>query len=251
MILTPLDIAAYMYCPYLLEAKDKALEVIAPPLSPYENCVRETIIRVEELCLLRGSEITARKMIRVWDSIWWPVVTSLGLDMKEAKEESIKASSILADYCRYDLSDISYPTVCTKPVSKRPLGSSVLHVQSDIMKVDVSARTKNMVLLDFSRRNLTDLDMAIDPMIRTTAWAFYTGHNETVTYISVDVTGGSSKLKVKISFFRPDELEEIGKAVKLAEQGIRQNIKYVNPWKCRECDICNSKSLMRNGIRSR
>lgn len=251
MILEPLDIAAYMYCPYLLEAKEKALEVIAPPLSPYEECIRETIIRVEELCLLRGSEITPRKMIRVWDSVWWPVVTSLGLDMKEAKELSIKASSKFADYCRYDLSDISYPTVCTKATSKKHLGSSVLHVSADIMKVDVTAQTKNMVLVDLSRKNLTDLDAVIDPIIRSTAWAFYTGHGETVTYVSVDVTGVSSKLKVKISFFRPEELEEIGKALKLAEQGIRQNIKYVNPWKCRECDICNSKSLMRNGIRSR
>lgn len=251
MILTPFDIATYMYCPFLLEAKHKAIEVITPPLSVYEKCLRETIIRTEELCLLRGTAIAPRKLLRVWDTTWWPIVGFLGLDIQESQLKSIHASSKLADYCRYDLSDVYYPTAATKVEAKKNINQSTLHATADILKVDISAKKKNMVLIDLSRKNLTDLDMAIDPMIRSTAYAFYTGHGETVTYISIDVSGGGSKLKVKISFFRPEELEMIGKSIKLVESGIRTNTIYANPWKCKECDVCSSKSLMRKGIRSR
>jgi hypothetical protein len=232
-----------------MDLTGKAKELFFPSLTPYEECIRETIIRTEELCLLRESEITPRKMIRVWDSLWWPLASSLGIDMTEAKELSIKASSKFSDYCKYDLSDIHYVTVAAKAIAQRPVNSSVLHVSTDILKVNVSSKTKNMVLVDFSRKNLTDLDLVIDPIIRSTAYGFYTGNKETVTYISVDITRESSKLKVKVAFFRPEELEQIGKAVRLALQGIESKTRYANPWKCKECELCSSKSLMKNDIR--
>jgi hypothetical protein len=250
MILTPFDIASYLYCPFLLEAKHQAKEIITPSLFPYEECLRQTIIKTEELCLLKNTEITPRKLLRVWDAIWWPVVGSFGLSIKESQQKSLEASSKLFDYCKYDISAIEYRTVSTQVEVHKPVGSSVLHATADIVKVDVSAKTKNMVIIDLSRKDLTDLDVAIDPVIRSTVYAFYTGQKETITYISADVSGGG-KLKVKISFFRPDEIEEIAKSVKLAEQGIRTNTIYANPWKCKECNVCNSKSLMRKGIRSR
>jgi CRISPR/Cas system-associated exonuclease Cas4 (RecB family) len=251
MILTPFDIASYLYCPFLLEAKHQAKEIITPSLSPYEECLRQTIIRTEELCLLKDTEITPRKLLRVWDAIWWPIVGTLGLSIKESQMKSIEASSKLSDYCKYDISDIEYKTASTNIEAKKIVGSSILCATADIVKVDVSAKARNMVIIDLSRKDLTDLDVTIDPVIRATAYAFYTGKKETITYISVDVSGGGSKLKVKVSFFRPEELEDIAKSIKLAEQGIRTNTIYANPWKCKECNVCNSKSLMRKGIRSK
>jgi hypothetical protein len=243
MVLTPFDIARYSYCSYLYNAPDKAIGIFLPKLNEYEQSIRETIIRAEELCLLRDLELSSRKMMRVWDSIWWPLMAASG-DMKDVKEKSSKASLVLSDYCKYDISGDQFRTVGVNLTSSKSIGGSTINGSIDIMKVDTSS-SRVMVLVDLTRKGLSETDIVIDPMIRANAYCFYTGRKETIMYICVDPYSQSKKIVTQSAFFRPDDMENIRGSLILTECGIRKNIFSPNVWKCKECLLCNFKSLMR------
>ena len=128
MILEPHDISRFIYCPLL----PKGVQVYEES-TPFESYVGKAIVETEHYCLLKDSTLVQRKMINTWDNLWWPACPSLKIPFKEASKLSIQASAFFADYCKYDISDYTCPTISTNVESQVNIGSSILKAKVDLL----------------------------------------------------------------------------------------------------------------------
>jgi len=243
MIISPLDISRYIYCPLLPKGAD---EVVYSKNSFFELCIGEAIIKTEQTCLIKGNDINSRKIMNSWDSIWWPACPGQNISFKEAQDKTIKASLFFLDYCKYDFIDYSCPTVATDINAEINVGQSILKAHVDIMKVDLRIKEKNIMLIDFKKKNMSTIDVAMDPGIGATALAFSRNKNEIIQYVIVEINESNKKLFITQAIFRPEQLQNTYKMICSVEENIRKKINYGDRWKCQECKQCPSfKSLMR------
>ena len=246
MRLIPKDVARYLYCPLLPKSSDN---LIYNELSLFESSVGEAIRIAEHRCLLNEVEVTPRRIMKAWDSNWWPTCAHNNISFKEAQKKTIEAGPYFVDYCKYDLSDFLHPTIATDVDAQVNLGQSVLHAHIDIIKTDLTIKNKNILLIDFSKKGMSTSDTGLDPGIASNAIAFYTGSGETIRYILVQIDERSKKLFTTQAIFRPDNIKNIRNMVFYVENSIRKGVLYGDRWKCKECKACPSfKYLMKNDI---
>jgi hypothetical protein len=200
--------------------------------------VIESIIETEKRCLLSDSEITPRKILRSWDKVWWPAAIENNIPPNEIKNKSLKASRIFTDYCKYDISGYMFPTVGTHITNQVGVGNSTLHSGVDIIKVNMNYTYRNINLVDFSMREMTEREIAIDTYIAAKAYSFYSHKEETVTYTHIKPL--KDKLFMSSAIFRPDQMIQIEKMIKHVVSGIESNIRYMNRWNCKECKLCRN-----------
>jgi hypothetical protein len=126
------------------------------------------------------------------------------------------------------------------------VGQSILKAHVDIMKVDLRIKEKNIMLIDFKKKNMSTIDVAMDPGIGATALAFSRNKNEIIQYVIVEINESNKKLFITQAIFRPEQLQNTYKMICSVEENIRKKINYGDRWKCQECKQCPSfKSLMR------
>ena len=243
MILTPTDISKFIYCPYLLSA-NKTNDRFNSSLSLFEKCVIMAFKATELHCLINGTELYPKKIITQWDKIWWPLATKNGINISEIEKLSIRAASIFADYCKYDVS--IFATVGVDIESQLKIGNSILKTTADIIKVDTDLPYKNIYVIGFGNKPKTIREIILDPAIRTNLYAIYDYKPEeekVITYIYIRVQENQNKLLVTSSILRQDNIEEIRQMLNFVERGIRNKVKYMNLYNCEECKKCRDLEL--------
>lgn len=239
--LTPLDIASYVYCP--LAYSRGRHDVIVRPLTFFEGCIRAALIEGERDAMFRNTSVTPRRLMRAWDKVWWPAVVRTGFSMSEAEELTLKATEILTSYAQYDLSGYAYPTAGVSVGIQTPVGRHIIQATTDALKINATTKDKNTVLVNFTTRDLDVYQAAFDPAIKTTAYLFYMGNGESVSYMNVYLDTAKKKIKITVSRFLPEAMEEIRKMLYHVEQGITSGAFYPNPYACKGCKGCqNSQS---------
>jgi len=232
--LTPDDIALYVKCPKLYERKGQ----ISKPLTFFESKLRETFIEGERNAVLKDSIIKPRKFTRAWNKLWFPAAIKRRISVKVATEKTLQATIKFADYCKYDISDYDYPTAGVDIQSSMIIGSHELIAQADILKIDLSTKKKTTVIINFSNKKLSLPELLFDPSARATAYSFYRGKGDYVTYINIDINERQEKLNITAVTFSPKEMDEIRKMIYHIELGIRNKAYYHNPNLCERCKAC-------------
>lgn len=238
-MVTPIEIACFQYCTKTLE-KQSYREKVIPSLTFFEDHVRQAIVQAEKMLIFKDSEPTPRKILKVWDKIWWPACTSSGIPIKQAQTLAVKASVKFSDYCKYDISDYMLPTAAADVEHWVPLGNSGIRARIDLIKVNLNGKKRNINLVDFTRKGLTTRDIILDPAIRATAYVFSLGISGTITYTCIDVSENNEKLIVSSAVFRPEEMQRIREMLIHTEIGITSGIYKLNRWQCKECGICQN-----------
>jgi CRISPR/Cas system-associated exonuclease Cas4 (RecB family) len=234
MTLTPLDIASYIYCPILYN--NKRQDLLSKPLTFFESYIRAALIEGERDAMLRNTSVTPKRLMRAWDKVWWPAVAKKGLSMTKADKLTLKATEILTDYAQYDLSGYVYPTAGVYIGKTTP----TIQATTDILKIHATAKEKNTVLVNFTRRKLDAYQSALDPAVKCTAYMFYMNNEEAVSHINAYIDTDKNKLKLTVSRFLPEDMEEIKKMLYHVEQGIASKVFYPNPYACKGCEGCKS-----------
>lgn len=237
-VLTPLDVAAYVYCPILYSQGRQ--DVIAKPLTFFEGCVRAALIEGEREAMFRNTSVTPRRLMKAWDKVWWPAVVKKGLSMSEADKLTLKATQILTSYTKYDLSGYSYPTAGVKVGAQTPLGRHTIQATADVLKINATVKEKNTVLVNFTTRNLDIYESAFDPAVKCTSYLFYMGNKESVSHMNVYLDTKKNKIKITVSRFLPEDMEQIRKMLYHVELGIASSAFYPNPYGCKGCEGCQS-----------
>lgn len=240
--LNPEDFSSFAYCPYL-KSKTQSTSSIEE-MNTFERCVTKAIKETESNCLLSGGDIVPRKILRRWDNIWWPEVTKNNIDFEDAQKQSIKASKIFADYCKYDISGYMYPTAGVDIESQVSLGHHILRAKTDIIKVDLTIKNRNIVLVNFTNKRLSARDMALDIGIQSIIYAFcdkmnlVLGPKENISYTSISINSRNDNLSISTVVFRKENLKSIEKTMKHIEHGIYKGVDYMNRWNCEVCRKC-------------
>jgi len=237
MRITPADILYYSYCPYLLH-KDTGKTKLLGDLDLFNKCLFESIIDTERKCLLTDSDVTPRKLLRSWDTIWWPAAVENEIPLKVVEEECVRASKFMSDYCNYEISGFMYPTVGVKITTQREIENCTLHSSVDMIKVDLNNREKNAVIIDFATRELSEREIAIDMYNIAKSYSFYSNKGETITYVHIKPK--RDRFFISSAIFRPSQMKEIDKVIKHLAYGIYNNIRYMNRWNCKECGACKT-----------
>ena len=209
-----------------------------PPLTIFESCIRKAIIAGEENALLKDSIVEPRKLIRAWDTFWWPAVAKYQIPIEEAKKKTIDATAKFVDYCKYDFSDYLWPTVGTNIESNIYIGSSTLKASADIIKVNLESSKPNTVIVNLNRKRISNREASFDAEIRAICYAFYSGKGETITHICLDLDEKNKKIKPIMSTFDHNDMEQTRKMLYHIESGIRKNVLYMNSPACKECNVC-------------
>lgn len=239
MILTPKDIARFAYCPYL-KYTNKKIKQVDYKFNLFEKCVISSIKAAEKSCLLKETDITPRKILSKWDSIWWPEAVKNKIPTKEIESYSFKASSLFVDYCKYDISGFLYPAIGIDIKSEVKVGQSILITTTDIVKINLNLPQKNMHIIGFGTIPLSIREVVLNPEIRAITYSLYNANNMDMAYTYICVREGHEKLLVTTSVLRQDEMKEIERSIKYTEEGIRRQIKTMNIWNCKECNQCQS-----------
>ena len=236
MIITPKDIAAYTFCPmlYYKRRQDKFL----PSLTLMERNLRQSFIKAEEKALLRDTIVSVKKLVSAWDKIWWPAAMEYKMSMTDAKKVAVKATERFIDYCTYEMTDYLWPTIGVNVESSIDLGGATLVANTDIIKVNLEKSKRNTVLINFTSRRLSIRDAAFDNLIKTTAYAFYSGKGETITHLNVNISENREKIQMGISNFGEKEMDDIRKMIYHVKTGICSDVKYMNPVACKGCKVC-------------
>ena len=238
MYLTTKDIACYIFCPRLQQKQRK--DILFPPLSMTEVYLRRAFVAAEAAAALKDNIVTSRKLLSAWEKLWWPAVANTQLDLKAADAASLKASYKFTDYCKYDISDWMFPTVGANVNLDMKIGSTVIKAHADVVKVDMHQDTPTTVLINFGTQDYNHLSAAADPVIKATAYAFYSGRNETIVHSAVNISDRRDKIKIVTSVFRPKVMDEIRKMLYYVSRGITAGTYFPNPSACKDCRVCQN-----------
>lgn len=233
--LTETDIRAYTYCPYLYTQPKP--EWILRPLSIFDETLRETIILGETWALQKDSVVTRSKLLSIWDKLWWPKVVAEEIETQEAERLALAATIKLNDYANYELTDYMHPTIGAGIKMQKPIGSSVLVVTADIVKIDLTEKVPTTIIIKFSSK-LEELP-ALDPVAKAISYGLYSDNKENIKYI--DMSLNKKVLTATPATFRAKEMQDIKSMLYHIEDGIRRNAFYPNPFACKDCKQCNFK----------
>lgn len=234
--LNPKDVATYIYCPKLYQRNGQS-EVVKP-LTFFEAMMRDAFIDGERRAVLKDSIVDPRKFSRAWDNIWFPAAAKRGISMKVASNKTLHATVKFADYCKYDISDYTFPTAGVDIQSRQYIGQTELVAQADLLKIDMTTKNKTTVIVNFTKRDITYSQSAMDAAIRTTAYGFYSNRGEYVSCVNVNIDEKKEKLHIVTSNFSPKEMDDIRKMLYHVELGIRNNVFYHNSYMCKGCNKC-------------
>lgn len=239
MILTSEDIFKFNFCSYLYWHK-KLPDNISPELTLFESKIIEAITLAEEHSILKNSDLNTRKILRKWDYIWWPAATKEKLSMKEADNLSLKAASIFNDYCKYDISEVFYPTVAANiTLSKEISQKSILQDKINVIKTNLNSKKKSLVLLDFGNKDLSARQLTIDLRVHSKVYLFSDGNEDEIIYTYVYIDSKRNKTKLTSVIFRAEDIKIIEKNIKYIEYGILNKIDFLNQWNCEICKQCH------------
>lgn len=233
MRITPTDLLEFAYCPYLKHS-DKTL---APPLSLFEETMRQAILTAEQRALDRDGYVVPRNIGLAWEQLWWPRATEAGFPLEEVDQMAVKAAAKFLDYCRYDISGPNHELVGIDVSSEVRLNDAVLAVKADLIKMPLDL-PKSLLFVDFTRGKITRQKMACDMAIWATVYAF-SSLKLPVSYVCVDLSEESQKTKPSAVFFRPGEMARIGRTLNYLAHGIYKGIDYQCSWRCEECKLCS------------
>ena len=242
MILTAKDIATYLYCPFLYTLKN-GNKIIARDLSFFESKLRKAFIEGENKAVMKDSIVTTYRFSRAWDEIWFPVATKRKISLKKTQDFTLKATIKFADYCKYDISDYTFPTAATDITMQNNINGTYLVGKADLVKIDMTTKKKTTVLVNFTTLDLDNRASSFDIMARVNAYCFYRGKKENVSHIYVNIDEKNEKLKLVTSTFSYKDMEVIRKMIYHAEEGIRNKRFYHNPYLCKECNRCPNLAL--------
>lgn len=234
--LKPEDVAAYVYCPKLYD-RDGQSEIVKP-LTFFEARMRDAFIEGERNAVLKDSIVDPKKFARAWDKIWFPAAAKRGISMKKANDKTLDATVKFADYCKYDISDYTFPTAGVDIQARQSINGTELVGQADLLKIDMTTKKRTTVIVNFTKRNLSYSESAMDPAIRTTAYAFYRGAGEYISHVNINIDQKNEKLNVVTSNFSPKEMDDIRKMLYHVERGIRNKVFYHNTYMCKGCNKC-------------
>ena len=239
MKLSSTDIFKFNFCPYLYWNK-KIPENLDFKFNLFENKVIEAIVLAEKHSVLRNSTLETRKILRKWDYIWWPAATKNKISMKDAEKLSVKASCLFNDYCKYDISDIFYPTVSADVTFAKSLNrDSILEDNVKIIKTKLQSKKKSLLLVDFGSKNLSARELSLDFRIQTKAFLFSDGKEDEIIFAYVYINPKTNKTKITSVTFRSEDLKRIEKNINYIEAGILNKISFMNKWNCKDCKQCN------------
>lgn len=239
MILTPIDIFKFNFCPYLYRNKTLP-EKIESPFTIFEETVANSIIAAEESSILKNSDLNTRKILRKWDYLWYPLATKNNISIKEADKFSIKAASIFTDYCKYDISDIFYPTIATNVKLEKELNrNSFLKSKLKIIKTNLKSKKKSLVLLNFGNKRQTTRELALDLRVQSSVYLLSDNKEDEITYIYIYIDSLNDKTDITSLVFRSKDMENIKININYIEAGIQNKIIFMNKWNCEVCRKCN------------
>ena len=237
MLLTPEEISTYIYCP-LLYYKNKVRKIY-PELNNFEELMKKTFVAAEENALLLKSAVNTNRLLSSWDKIWWPIAINNKMSMDKAEKLTLKATQKFIEYCRYEFSSYTWPTIGTNIENKINIGNSILSIKTDLLKVNLESKKRNTVLVNFTNKDLSIRDAAFDNAIRIKCYGFYSGRGETMSHLSININE-NKKLNIAITTLTPNDIKNIGKMIKYIEQGIYNKISYMNSNACSQCNECKN-----------
>jgi hypothetical protein len=241
LVITPKDISTYLFCP-LLYFKGKQNKFYGK-LSFFEEKIKESFIAAEENALLLDSVVSVNRLVSAWDKIWWPEATKKKIKLSVSEKKSLIATQKFIDYCRYEMTDYLWPTIGTNIESQIKIGESILKCKTDLIKIDLESKNRSTVLVNFSNRSMDIREAAFDNAIRVLCYSFYSGRNEKVSHININIKEENPKIELSVSTFYPKDMKNIEKMIKHAENGIRNKISYMNWFACKECNECKQLKL--------
>lgn len=239
MRLTVNDIATFAYCPFLYWERGGA--GTSPPLSVFEQTLRDTVLSCEERCMKNDSYVNPRKLGNTWTRLWWPAATKAGLGAKEIEQLSTRAMFKLADYCRYDISSAQYATIGTQVPFEVKLERDLLIGEIDMIKAEVNSAHKTATIISFSKENLTPLQLANDLAVLSTVYALQSLKRD-IVYMRINPSEGGEKLHIVSSFFDINAITMVGRTIEYLAAGINRKISFTPAWLCEGCNRCRSKS---------
>lgn len=240
MQLTPEEISTYTYCP-LLYYKGK-VEKLYPRLNTFEMFLKDSFVAAEENALLLNSAVNTNKLISAWDKIWWPLAIKNKVSTEIAEKKTLLASQKFIEYCRYEFSSYTWPTIGVNIENKIPIGNSILNVKTDLIKINLEAKKKNTVLINFTNRDLSIRDAAFDNAIRIKCYGFYSGRGETISHININISE-KKNLKMSLTTIQPKDIIHIEKMIKGIEKNMYNKVSYMNSFACEQCKECAKGKL--------
>lgn len=237
MIITAEDILAYSYCPMLLKKHRK--DIVLPRLSLIEETLKEAFIDAEREACLKDSITDPRRILCAWEKIWWRKALENNIKLEDADKISLNISDRFSEYCRYNISDWTYPTVGVNINKNIQVNSAIVSVHADILKVNLEINDPNLVIINFSNRVLSPRLLSIDPYVLSTIYGFYSGEEKQIMYISININE-SKKLSVTSSIYSNEEIKNTGIQFKNICTNIYNKNYYYNPFLCEGCKICQS-----------
>ena len=238
MQLRPSDIASFGYCPYLYWRRGTAQ--VVPPLSTFEDTVRRSILAAEMKALKNGTHVTSRSLGNAWERTWWTAAAAAGIEFAEAEKISLRAAFKFSDYCKYDISSSLFATIGATVPFQVKLPHAVLAGEIDMIKLPIDDSDKRVTLIDFGRKGVTRTQLASDLAVLSTVYAFQELGRE-ITYMCVDLSDGTEKLKIVSSSFDRESIKETERTIQYLAEGIYRGVNYKSGWMCGECTKCASK----------
>jgi low affinity Fe/Cu permease len=236
MYLDAKDIASYIFCPYSYRRNRQ--DIIVPPLTRTEQCIKTSIISAERKAILKDDIVNAGWMNKAWDAIWWSdIAKNLTIDI--ANEKSRLAYCKFRDYCNYDISGWSMPTAGVEVESHIRIGSHTIVCRADIVKTNLNSNN-TVMLVNITNKDTTPIQAMLDPIILTNAYGFNQVSNKTIHYTLVNISEKYNELKIITITIEPKRMESIRKMLNHISNGISNGVYYANTMSCEGCNICMS-----------
>lgn len=209
---------------------------LIPPLNLFEQSVRAGILATEQQVMDLDSMIDPRKLGRAWEKIWWPMATEEGMSSTEANTMAVNATYKFMDYCGYDISGPLFETIGIEVPSEIQLPNAVLATEIDLIKMSLKGRGE-IVLIDFTRRGMKKIEVANDPAILATVYA-YSHLRKPITYICIDLDQRLDGVAIQAGFYSLERMPEIYSFLKHISNGISKRVNYIASWMCQDCRKC-------------
>lgn len=233
-ILKDIDLSSYNYCPIAYKNNYSYIK----KLNLFEECIRKSILLAESTSLIKDSMVTLGKIIKAWDKIWWPIVVKYSINYKEAEKYSLSAIKKFSDYCKYDITDEEHPTILVDIPIEIEIDNRIIRTNIDLIKTNTKYKKKNLHIIDFTKKGLSQIEVASDPSILTASYLLFSHEKAIIKYTCIDLNEDNKKIHLSTATFRENDLLMAKKLIKHTLYGIKANIFIRKPWLCKECKKC-------------